>query len=278
MSEKREIDTRKNIRVVTSNSFITACGLENISLKARKLLYLAISQCRQTDKEFFEYTITVPAFAELMGISPSHVYEEADKLTDELMKGFVRIDQNGGKDFRKYQLFDMCEYHNASIRFEISQKMTDFLLELKGSFTKPLLEDFIKMKSPYSIAIWHLMQREMHSKKPGVSDKIKWYLSLAELREVTGTQNKLKQVGQFKERVLDKALREIADNCGVNITYENVKVGHTITGFHFTAISPYHISENEITPETQDKVTRFNLEQKAKVRSLNSKEQEDRKN
>ena len=51
-------------RTVTSNQFITACGLEGISLKARKLLYIAISQSKKTDTEFYEYEIGVKEFAD----------------------------------------------------------------------------------------------------------------------------------------------------------------------------------------------------------------------
>ena len=32
---KRELDTKESIKTVTSNQFITACGLEGISLKAK---------------------------------------------------------------------------------------------------------------------------------------------------------------------------------------------------------------------------------------------------
>lgn len=90
---KRELNTKESVRTVTSNQFITACGLEGISLKARKLLYIAISQSKKTDTEFYEYEIGVKEFADLMGIAPTHVYQEADVVTDELMRGFVKIQE-----------------------------------------------------------------------------------------------------------------------------------------------------------------------------------------
>ena len=96
------------------------------------------------------------------------------------------------------------------------------------------------------MAVWHLMQREMHSKKPGVTQALEFDLTLAELRSVTGTENKLKQIGQFKDRVLDKAIREIRDNCGVVVTYTNIKKSRTVIGFHFSAISEYHVNEQDI--------------------------------
>ena len=69
------------------------------------------------------------------------------------------------------------------------------------------------------------------------------------MRQVTGTENKLKQIGQFKERVLDKAIREIKDNCGVVVTYTNLKKSRTVIGFHFVAVQEYYIDESDI-PES----------------------------
>lgn len=272
MAEKRELDTRKSIRVVTANDFITACGLEDISLNARKLLYAAISQCRKTDKEFYEYTISVPTFANLIGVDPSNIYKEADKITDELMKGFIRVNAEKRKTVRKYQLFDMCEYDNSRIKFEVSKKMTDLLLELKGSFTKPLLEDFVRMKSPYSMAIWHVMQREMNSLKPGLTDIIEFELSLEEIRKVTGTEETFKRLSDIKRYVLDKALREIRENCNVQITYTNIKNGRTVVGFHFVAVSQIHVDEEKIPQSVKDKARMFEIKQQSKGREMTEKE------
>lgn len=254
MDEPKIIETKKSIKTVTSNNFITAKGLENLSLKARKMLYVAISQCRQNDKDFYTYEISIKKFAELMNITAEAVYSEAEQITDELMSGVLRVVPNGQKYFRKYSLFSMCEYeHDGVLRFKLNPDMTTFLLELKGDFSQPLLEDFMKMKSPYSMAIWHLMQREMHSHKPNLTNVIRFDLSLEELREVTGTQKKLKQLGEFKKRVFDKALREIDENCGVKVTYENVKKGRTVVAFQCSAISAFHIDESKIPQKVKDK-------------------------
>lgn len=262
MNEVKKVDTRSSVRVVTSNNFLKAAGLEKISLKARKLLYIAMSQCKQNDKGFFEYSITAKDFARLMDVSVSHVYQDADKITDELMRGFIKI--QSGKTFLKFQLFDKCVYSDATLIFKMSIDMTPILLDLKKDFSKPLLQDFMHMNSSYSIEIWHLMQKAMHSVKPGLADTIEFDLSLEELRTVTGTQNKLKQIGQFKQRVLDKALREIEDHCGVKISYENLKEGRTVTGFHFTAMHQYHVDASMIDAETLAKIDDFKQRQKGK--------------
>lgn len=281
MSNERKISTRENIKVVTANNFIMARGLEDLSLKARKLFYLAIAQCRKEDKEFFEYKIKVSSFAELMGISATHVYEEADNITDELLRLIIKADF--GKGFDKYNAFYSCKYIDASgeeedkgcIIFQIHPKMADAFLGQEKDFMQPLLDDFVRMNSPYSMAVWHLMQRKMHSRKPKANEIIQFDLSLEELREVTKTQDKFKQVGQFKEKILDKAIREIADLCLVNITYTNIKDGRAVVGFRFNAVSWCYIDENKMSQEGKDRLRRVNLKIKAKKEGLTKEEQEE---
>jgi len=245
--QKREIDTRDSVTIVTTNDFLKASGLEDITLKARKLLYLAIAQCKKTDQEFYEYTISVKEFAKLMDIAETHVYQEADFLTDELMKGFIKLSQPSKNKFKKFQIFELCSYNDGMILFKLSSQMSPLLLNLKRDFSKPLLNDFMKMRSNYSIEIWHLMQREMGSRKPGITDTCSFILTVEELRKITGTMDKFKQIGQFKTKVLDKAIREIRDYCGVVIEYTNIKSSRSIVAFRFVAQSLFHLDEKDIS-------------------------------
>ena len=269
------MDLRDEIRVVTSNNFLKASGLENISVKAVKLLYLALAQCKLNDKDFFTYTIKAKDFAEFMGIDPSNIYQEADKITDELMQGFIKYVPINKKTFVKHQLFSICKYtESAEITFRMSEEMTPIVLGLKKDFTQPLLKDFARMRSGYSVSIWHIMQREMQSKKPGILDEIEFELSLEELRKITGTekQKTYDKISNFKNKILDKAIREIRDNCAVDITYTNIKSGRYIVGFHFIAKSLYHIDRTSIRAETLAKAEAF--EQK-KIREMTAKEKEE---
>lgn len=276
MNKINKVDARESVKTVTSNNFITAKGLDKLSLKARKMLYIAISQCKQNDTDFYVYEISIKEFAKLMNITPETVYSEADKITDELMTGFLSVVPEGEKYFTKYSLFSMCEYrHDGVLRFKLNPDMTTFLLKLKGDFSQPLLNDFLRMNSPYSMVIWHLMQREMYSRKPNLINAIQFDLSLKELREITGTQNKLKQLGQFKEKVFNKALREIDENCGVKVTYENIKKGRTIIGFRCTAVSTFHIDESKVPQKVKNDTRLKALKIKSKVEGLTPEEQEE---
>ncbi len=232
---KREIDTREIIKVVTKNDLIVADGLEQLSLNARKLLYLAIAQCRRGDTEFYEYSISPADLADMWGISRQRVYQKADIITDELMRMFLKISKKRGH-FKKKHVFESCEYDDENmVTFELHRDMADMLLRITGDFTQPPAVEFMKMRSKYSMAIWHIMQREMHSTLPGISAPIEFELSLDELRKATGTESKLSQIIQFKKRVLDQAIKEIRKNLLADISYIDIKKGKKIVGFRFTA-------------------------------------------
>ena len=272
MDTAKLIDSKDSIKVVTDNKLITATGLSELSLKARKILYMVMAQCRQTDQDFFIYEITPSELAERLGVGSNHVYELADGITGELMSKYIEVRQEGTKRFKKYNLFSMCEYDDDRIlRFKLNPDMTEFLLNLKKSFTQTILGDYLQMKSPYSMAIWHLMQREMKGRKPA-TDRVSFYLSLDELRTVTGTQNKLKQMVQFKERVLDKAIREIKDVCGTDIVYKNHRVGRTIKGFYFTARGFFDLTDYQPTRETLEKIRKHDLGMKVRAGTITPQE------
>ena len=245
----RAVDARDNIKLVTSNRFITAYGTEELTLKARKLLFLAIAQCRQNDKKFYEYAITPIEFSTIMGIDVSNLYQEVESITQELMSLSIRITEADG-GFTKFHVFNKCTYSPENdIVFRLNDEMAVLLLNLTSNFSKPLLSDFTKMKSNYAMQTWHVMQSKMNIRKPTSTETITIYIRLDELRQATGTQDKLPQLVHFKERVLDRTIKEVRTNAGVDISYTNVKKGRTVVGFDFTARSTFYFDVSKLDPD-----------------------------
>lgn len=271
---KKEIDKRENLRVVTKNELLTAAGLSDLSLNARKMLYLALAQCKKGDPEFYQYEISPSELGEIWGVSRQSVYQQADAITDELMRLVIKVCEKSGKRFKKRHVFFTCDYDDdAKLTFMLHKDMTDMLLGVDKDFTKPLLWDFLRMRSPYSMAIWHLMQREMQSFKPMMARPIEFDLTLEELRQVTNTQNKLERLSQFKERVLDKAIREIRENCLVDIHYVYIKRGRTVTGFRFTAENFFGtVKPEELTLRERQRIRKAQLLHKRAIGIISPEE------
>ena len=275
MGSTKKIDKRESLRVVTANDLVNVADLSNLSLNARKILYVAIAQCKKEDAEFYEHETTPGELAEMWGVSRQDVYQAADSTTTELMKIVIAIRTEKG--FKKRHLFEKCDYEDDKmLRFRLHKEMADLLLGLKRDFTKPLLWDFMKMRSPYSMAIWHLMQREMKSFKPMMNAPIQFDLTLEELRKVTGCEGKMKSLSEFKRFVLDKAIKEIRKNCLVRIRYDNIKEGRTVTGFRFTAESYWGtVNEADLSLRTRQHLRKHALMEKRRSGTITAEEIEE---
>ena len=254
-NSNKKVDTRKNIRVVTKNSLITAKSLGSLSLNTRKFFLLAIAQCRISDKEFFAYEMSLEEFSQILNISKKSAYNYANSISDELLK-IVVVDELPNKEFRKYSAFSYVEYKDGIISFKLNSDMTEFLLNLNKNFSKPLLADFMPMQSTFTMSVWHLMQREMQSSKPDPRHPAMHFnLSLEELRIVTNTENKLERISQFKERVLNTSIKEIKTLQLADITYTDVKRGRSVVSFDFIVkfVGPDYYTAFKNQPDTPRK-------------------------
>lgn len=258
----KEIDRRDSVKVVTSNKFISAQGLEALSTKARKLLYIAIAQCRKDDVAFEEHVITCAEFAEMTGVKVQAIYKEIQKVTDELLEIKLTAKNDKEETFIKYNMFSYCSKSpgNGVIKFKLNSDMAPFLLGLKNEFSQPLLSDFIRMKSTYSMAIWHMMQREMRSRKPIPGKSITFDISIEEIRAETGTQDKFLQINDLKRYVLLPAIKEIEENCDVKINMGYIKKGKRVVGFHCIATSVYDFLAKRVEKKQSQSETYLKVE------------------
>lgn len=238
MRKNRNLDVRENVRVVTKNSFITAYGLELLTLKELKLLYIVLSQPRMSDKGFYEYILTPLEFSNMMGITPQEIYKTG-KQTQIHLQSLV-IECENKKTRVTYNVFSRIEYISGKgFIFRLNKDMTSLLLNVSADFSQPLLHDFMRMGSTYTMRIWHLFQREMKSIKPYDENIIKFSLSLDEIRRACGldTTGLYKKYQVFRVKILDKAIEEIRTLLNLAITYEETRTGHKITGLTFTVIN-----------------------------------------
>lgn len=251
--ERRIVIDNPKLRVVTANTFIRSGELARLSVKGRKLFYLAIAQTKIDDEKFYVYEISNNEFAEKMGIDPSGCRRDGYAICADVMRTLMPVLLPNGK-YEMFPIFKKCSYTGKGFRFIISDEMSSYMLALKGDFSQPLLDDFMQMRKNSSMGIWHLMQCYMKSEKPDSDRAIKFEISLDELKTVTGTTGKkaYDRIENFKARILIPALDEIEQCCEVSIDLENIKRGHTITGYSFT-VSSDQPAETAKKEDTNDK-------------------------
>lgn len=234
-AESRKLNLNDNVRVNTSVDFIFFFGpFSSMTVKERKIFYIAAAQCKKNDRNFFYYETTALELSNYLGVDVKSMYNTLDKITDSLASKILRDDIRDVKNQkflkRGYKVFETCIYDNGRVGFELSKDIEPFILNLKNS-SKPLLLDFSRMKSSYSITIWHYLQFLCKSRKPDIPEKFEIKISLKTLRAITGTQDKYELIYDFKKRVLDVAIKDIINCCGVFARYEEIKSGRNINGF-----------------------------------------------
>lgn len=264
MSSKRKINTRPDITITTHNAFITAYGLEKLNINEKRLLYLALSQVGMHDSGFLEYELTVPEFCKICGVDKANLYRktngicEIERIARRLMGTIISIKQPEYCDKKNdmFTVFSRCCYDESKIMFRLNPDMTQFLLDLGVArhFTSVRLNQMLQLSSSKSMAIWHLMCREM---KPGKVMN-EFDLGLDELLRVTDTKGTMQKLSTFKAYVMDVALKEFEEKFGLVTKYINIKQGNTVTGFHFKVITK-NAKQPKIAENRSDKIRRIAL-------------------
>lgn len=233
------LDTRNF--VVQSNTLIG--GKQALKLNSAKLIRAAIMQVVREDEELKPYIITIKDLAELLKVPASNIYRDVEQITDDILKNPVYIrEEKDGKTVRfiKIPWVTRCEYHaDIGIALRLNEELKPFLLNLREHYTQYTLEEVLAMKSVYGIRVFELIQSKIMSTaipKNGTQVKI----SVQELRECCGCENKYPAFGNFKDKVIDAAVKEINRVTMYEVKYSYIKTGKTVTSILFDVNLFYH--------------------------------------
>lgn len=228
----RKLDKRNIIKVVMQNSFIKARPSQNMEANAQKLLRMSMAQCQITDKEFYEYEISNKELAEMFNVSMPNISQHIDRWTSQCMGTVLEFRESESEKFIKYALFSKCEYDGGTLRMKLNPDMTPFVLGIKKNlgFTQYELSKILTTKGKYTIRIYEMIMLQMKSKQPYADNTIEVELSINEIRVQTSTENRYKQIGQLKEKVINKAFEEIEKKMFWKIETTDIKQGRTIIG------------------------------------------------
>ena len=196
--------------VVQANTLIG--GKQALKLNSAKLIRSAIMQVVRGDEELKPYIITVNELSELLNVPASNIYRDIDDITDDIISNpvFVREIKEGRTiGFIKIPWVTKCEYKaDVGVAIKLNEELKPFLINLKEHYTQYTLGEVLAMKSVYAIRIFEILQSKMMSGNlPRNGTNI--ILSVQELRECCDCEDKYKAFGDFKKRVVDKAVSEI---------------------------------------------------------------------
>lgn len=246
--------------VVMQNRITQA--FREMTIDEKRIIILASPLVRMSDaSEKTSIEIMAVHFAQLSEIDTRSAYKQMKSASRKLMKRtFIYKDQDG--DDTEVQWVIRSKYANGYVSMNFTDEVL-YLLKFFDSFnpyTKYLKKNILALRLSYSIDLYHLAKK--YEAMGGFS------MSLDEYRQELGTPKSYARINNLKENAVDGPIKEINEKTDINITYENVKRGRTVTGLKFTVkakpakkIGLESITQNsesrEIPPLTVKQIDRF---------------------
>lgn len=207
-------------------------GKQMSTLQQARFIRLMVAQIVKQDKELKTFTCRIQDFANFFGIDPSNMYREVDDLCSELLKCQVHIGTgNPRRPWKKINWFACAEYDGeGGLTLCLGEQMRPYLLELNKWYTQYQIKEIIGMKSVYGIRLYEILKCDENKSR---DTKNIFTYEIQKLREMLGCEDKYKQIGQFKEKVIEKAISEINDNTDLFVSLDYIKTGRKVTAVQF---------------------------------------------
>jgi plasmid replication initiation protein len=232
------VDTFKENRlVVKSNDLIEASY--KLTLQEARIVLLLASMINRDDDGFKLYQIKVKDFAKFIGVDKNkNIYKQLAQITEKLGKRTLSIKKEGSILQMAWLASSEYFFNEGYVELEFSDKLKPYLLQLKDRFTKYQLSSVLELKSFYAIRLYELLKQWEKMKTRTVE--------VQELRLALGIpDNKYKQYGHFKNRVLNSARKEINNKTETYFDFTEIKRGLKVVMLKFE-IQPNHNKPHKI--------------------------------
>lgn len=233
---KREVDYRKENKMVVSNDYVRAIHPYQMNINAMKLFRLVVTQCRLKDEEFFEYDFKITDLADSFHINSQNLYRDVQQMCKNMVQSILYIGDGDARHNWEYKpIFRMCSYEKQSgkVSVQLNPDVTELFLQLKKNFTKVPIAAVLVMRSKYAIRLFEILCEKMQNCLPYADTATEVTLTLEEIRKATGTDKKKTYdiLTNLKKRVFYPAIEEIETAADWKIICTDLKTGRTVTGF-----------------------------------------------
>jgi len=223
-----------------------------MTLDEKRLLILASPTARMIDaSEKDAIEITAEQFANECGIKVSSAYKQLEVASKNLLnRSFSYINERGKRVGVTWVIRAVYEDGYISVCFPDEVLIMLKAFDASNPFTKYKKENVLLLKGEYSIDLYHIAK-----KYEGMST---FQMTLEDYKLELGLPKSYNRINNLKARALEPAIDEINEKTDINITYENIKRGRTVTGLKFTVkpkAKPKKALEEKRDPYTADMFT-----------------------
>jgi plasmid replication initiation protein len=241
------IETSTNKLVTKSNMLIEANY--KLGVVEQKIILCLASNIQPNDSDFKTYTLPVKEFNKLLGLKGTPKYSELRQTTKELMQKVFEVRIN--KKVIQVAWLSYVAYNESegTIDIRFDPFLRPYLLELKSHFTSYKLENVVKLKSSYAIRIYELLKQYEKLQE-------RTFL-LSDLRKMLGAEDIYPAYGNFKQRVLVPAQKELKKKTDIHFEIDEIKTGRRVEKVKFIINSVSKTYEREQLELFEDNLQEF---------------------
>lgn len=215
----------RNQLVVKSNVLIQQTR-HSLSLQEQKTILYLISKITDKDTEFQEYTFDLKHLCDICGIESSGQNYQNFKNSIQTLADKSFWIRNGNKEsLCRWIEKAYINHGTTTITIRLDNDLMPFLLELREQYTMYELGYVLVMKSKYSIRIYELLKSYAYKKQLRIS--------IEDLKRFLCITDKYKVYKDFRQYVIDVAIKDINECSDLNITYKPIRTAHKITELLF---------------------------------------------
>jgi len=206
----------------------------HLTAQEQNIVHYLISTIKPKDTDFKPVTFTIQYFCELCGIDyeGGKNHRDIKKALKSLADKSIWIEPEEEVDIL-IRWVDTYEIRRrpATVTAWLSQSIKPYLLNLikQGNYTQSELVSFLALRSMYSKRLFEILKSYQH-KNYGLTIK---EFELEELKKLSNAE-KYKIYNNFKQKVLDIAMKEINETTDIEVRYTALKEGRKYAKISFT--------------------------------------------
>ncbi|MDV4244209.1 replication initiation protein RepM [Acinetobacter baumannii] len=225
----------KNDLVVKDNALINASY--NLEVTEQRLILLSIIRARETGQGISsdsKLEIHASDYAARFDVTKEAAYNALKNAVNNLFErkfSFKELHKDTNKEIVvKSRWVSRIAYVDdlAILEVTFAPDVVPLITRLEKHFTSYQLKQVAQLTSKYAIRLYELLIAWRGLGKTPV-------ISLSEFREKLGLDiNEYKKMINFKNRVLEPAIKQINELTDIYVKYEQYKTGRSISGLSFT--------------------------------------------
>lgn len=243
-TKKYEMTYNSEHYTVAANDIIR--GKQSMTLQTARLIRLLITQVVKEDKDLKTYSCKITELAKFLNVPRNNLYRDMYQICAAALDSKVYIGTgNPRHPWKMFPWISLAEYDGkGTLTLRLSEQIKPYVLELEKWFTQYKLKNILEFSSYYAIRLYEILKCEDGRYR---NEKEAHEFEIEELRRLFDCEKKYERISQFKNKVIEVAIKEINEKSDIYVEVTYKKCSRAIT----SAVFEVHINHTVLAERRQ---------------------------